>query len=64
MGWVPYFFCMKTFKIVLAIYLIYILLKSCFHLMAEEPASGMMYPIITLVFMLIPGLLLRSALKK
>jgi len=55
---------MKTFKIVFALFLIVILFKSCFQLMAEEPASGMMYPIIFLVFLILPGLILRSALGK
>lgn len=54
---------MKTLKIIIAIILIYAFVKSGIDLCSEEPENSLMYIIILLIFMLIPGHLLYSATK-
>ena len=55
---------MKTFKIIFAIILIISILQSCFQLVADEPHTGLMYPVIALVFLSLPAWMLYSAFKK
>lgn len=54
---------MKTLKIIIAIILTYALVKSGIDLCSEEPENSLMYIIILLIFMLIPGYLFYSATK-
>ena len=54
---------MKTLKIIIAIILTYAFVKSGIDLCSEEPENSLMYIIILLIFMLIPGYLFYSATK-
>ena len=54
---------MKILKIIIALILTYAIIKSGIDLCSEEPKNSLMYIIILLVFMLIPGYLFYSATK-
>ncbi len=54
---------MKTLKIIIAIILTYAIIKSGIDLCSEEPENSLMYIIILLIFMLMPGYLFYSATK-
>lgn len=54
---------MKTLRIVIAIILTYAFIKSGIDLCSEEPENSLMYIIITLILLLIPGYLFYSVTK-